>query len=269
MLYKAKNPIGIFDSGVGGLTVANAIAIQLPNESLVYFGDTAHLPYGEKSPQNIKKYSHEIINYLLQQNCKAIVIACNSASSHAYNYLKEQLPKGFPLVNVIDPTVKHLTKLKIKKVGIIGTRATINANIYAQKINKHFKTCKVKSLATPLLANYIEEGFFKKKEITQLVLKEYLENPHLKDIEALILACTHYPLIKADINFYYDGEKILIDSTDVVANYLQAKLNNLNLLNSTSNNVNHRFVVSDLTPSFESTAKMFFGSNIVLSQQIL
>jgi len=236
---------------------------------MVYFGDTANLPYGEKSPQNIKKYSDKIVNYLLQQNCKAIVIACNSASSHAYEHLKKQLPHNFILINVIDPLVKHLTKHEIKKVGVIGTRATINANIYAKKIKQHIKNCEVKSLATPLLASYIEEGFFKKKEITQMVLKEYLENPQLKDIDALILACTHYPLIKADINFFYDGKKMLIDSTDAVANYLQAKLSELNLLNLSPNIPTHKFVVSDLTASFEKTAKMFFGGSISLSKQIL
>jgi len=266
---KAENPIGIFDSGVGGLTVANAISIQLPNESIVYFGDTANLPYGEKSPQNIKTYCDKITNYLLQQNCKAIVIACNSASSHAYEHLKKQLAKNFILINVIDPVVDRLTEWNIKKVGIIGTRATINANIYTQKINQKIKSCEVKSMSTPLLASYIEEGFFKKKEITQLVLKEYLEKPQLKDIEALVLACTHYPLIKADINFYYDGSKILIDSTDVVANYLRDKLHTANLLNLTTAKPTHKFTVSDLTPSFENTAKMFFGGNIALSQQIL
>jgi len=188
------------------------------------------LPYGEKSAQNIKNYSDKITEYLLQQDCKAIIIACNSASSHAYEHLKQQLPSNFILVNVIDPLVQYLAHQAIKKVGIIGTRATINANIYAQKINKKISDCNVESLATPLLAPYIEEGFFKKKEITQLVLKEYLEHSQFNDIEALVLACTHYPLIKAPT---------------------------------------HQFVVSDLTPSFENTAKMFFGSNISLSQQIL
>jgi len=266
---KADNPIGIFDSGVGGLTVANAIATQLPNESIVYFGDTANLPYGEKSAQNIKNYCDKITDYLLQQNCKAIVIACHSASSHAFQHLKKQLPQNFILVNVIDPVVERIAHWEVKKVGIIGTRATINAGIYTKKINQQIENCVVKSLATPLLASYIEEGFFKKKEITQLVLKEYLENPDLKDIDALVLACTHYPLIKADINFYYNGEKILIDSTDVVANYMRDRLHKLNLLNSSANKPSHQFLVSDLTTSFENTAKMFFGGSISLSQQIL
>lgn len=272
MNLKAENPIGIFDSGVGGLTVANAIFNQLPNEQIVYFGDTAHLPYGDKSPQNIVRYSRKIAEFLLQQDCKAVIIACNSASSHAYDILKKEIGKKVFLINVIDPVVEHVTNNQFENIGIIGTRATIRANVYESKIKKAHPTCETNSLETPLLAAYIEEGFFRKKEITQLVLREYLSKPTLKNIKALILACTHYPLIKADIDFYYDQRIRLIDSTDVVADYVKALLAEHKLLNTAVTKharSEHRFYASDLTPTFEQTAQMFFKNPLNLQEKVL
>ncbi len=272
MNLKAENPIGIFDSGVGGLTVANAIFNQLPNEQLIYFGDTAHLPYGDKSPQNIIRYAQKITSFLLSEGCKAVIIACNSASSHAYDILKKEIGEQAFLINVIDPVVDYVAKQQFENVGIIGTRATIKANVYEHKIKKAHPLCETHSLETPLLASYIEEGFFRKKEITQLVLREYLSKPTLKNIKALILACTHYPLIKADINFYYDQSVHLVDSTDVVADFVSALLSKHQLLNS-SGNQNHKkdhcFYASDLTPTFEQTAQMFFKNPLNLQEKIL
>jgi len=267
---KAENPIGIFDSGVGGLTVANAIFNQLPKEELIYFGDTAHLPYGEKSPQNIVRYSQNITKFLLDEGCKAIVIACNSASSHAFDILKKEIVQKAFLINVIDPVIDYVANQQFESIGIIGTRATIRANVYERKINQVHPNCEINSLETPLLASYIEEGFFRKKEITQLVLREYLGKPALKNIKALILACTHYPLIKADIDFYYDHSVHLIDSTDVVADYVKALLSKHQLLNS--NQVDkkvNRFYTSDLTPAFERTAQMFFSNPLNLKEKAL
>ncbi len=262
-MKEANQPIGIFDSGIGGLTVANAIYNQLPTENIIYFGDTAHLPYGDKSPETIREYAYNIADFLLEQNCKAIVIACNSASSHAYEALKEYIGDQALLINVIDPIITALKSKKYSNVGIIGTRATIGSEVYQNKIAAELKGVKASPKATPLLASYIEEGFFKKPEITQLVLKEYLSDPVLNDIDVLILACTHYPLIKKEIDQYYDKKVDLMDNTKIVAKYVQELLAKEELLNKVYSDTHH-FYVSDYTSSFEQTAKMFFKQKIKL-----
>ena len=189
----SSQPIGIFDSGIGGLTVANAIQKVLPNESLIYFGDTAHLPYGDKSPDSIKYYAIRITQFLMQKNCKMIVIACNTASSIAYETVKDFVEGKIPVVDVISPVVDLVAHTKsIHKVGVIGTKGTIKSDIYAKKIKASSKK-EVASLATPLLAPMIEEGFFNNK-ISRSVIASYLSSRKLAKIDALILACTHYPL---------------------------------------------------------------------------
>lgn len=268
-MSKSSNPIGIFDSGIGGLTVANSIYNHLPTENLIYFGDTLHLPYGEKSPEAILGYSEKIADFLLSLNCKVIVIACNSASAHAYESLKEKLKNQVFLVNVIDPVVEFICEQKnTKTIGIIGTRATINSNIYTNKITAHNKNLTTKSKATPLLAAYIEEGFYKKPEITKLVLKEYLSDKKFENIDSLILACTHYPLIKKEIDNFYKKKVKLIDSTKIVAKKVKQILENNNLTNDLYSE-NHQFFVSDYTKSFESTAKQFFKQPLRLVEKKL
>ena len=150
------HPIGIFDSGIGGLTVARAIRKQLPNEKIIYFGDTAHLPYGDKSTEAIQSYAIKICNLLLEHQCKVIVIACNSASAAAYALVKAYVGSKAKIINVIDPTVNYISqKYSNKKVGVIGTRKTINSDVYAHKITAKNNTIEVASLATPLLAPMI------------------------------------------------------------------------------------------------------------------
>ena len=174
----SKNPIGIFDSGIGGLTIAHAIKIKLPNESLIYFGDTKHLPYGEKSEQAIKDYSLKIAEFLKNNNCKAIIIACNSASSAAYYHIKKNI-NSIPIFNVIDPIVSFISKKYFnKKIGVIGTKATIQSGIYENKILEKNSSLSVASLETPLLAPMIEEGFFN-QEISSTIIKNYLNNKKL------------------------------------------------------------------------------------------
>src|SRR4051812_13453440 len=151
-----NDPIGIFDSGIGGLTVANAIQKVLPNESLIYFGDTAHLPYGDKSPDSIKYYAIRITQFLLERKAKMIVIACNTASSVAYDTVKDFVGGKVPVINVIDPVVSIvLDRDNINKIGVIGTKGTIKSDIYAKKIKAKSKKVEVSSLATPLLAPMI------------------------------------------------------------------------------------------------------------------
>jgi glutamate racemase len=255
-------PIGIFDSGIGGLTVANAIHHFLPEERLIYFGDTVHLPYGDKSADAIRYYSLRISKFLLEQDCKMIIIACNSASSAAYDMLLDFFEGKVLFVNVVDPLVNAVISHGYKNVGVIATKATINSSIYRNKIKSLNQKVKVNQLATPLLAPMIEEGFYS-GEISKSVIETYLGHPDLKDIDALLLACTHYPLIRKEINEYYNGNVAIHDSTDVVKNEVIRILTEENLL------CNHRFgqdsfYVSDYTTSFEETAKIFYGENIEL-----
>jgi glutamate racemase len=267
-MLKANAPIGIFDSGIGGLTVANAISKHLPNEQFIYFGDTAHLPYGDKSPDSIKYYAIRISQFLLENKCKAIIIACNTASAIAYETVKDFVGKKAVVINVIDPVVEHVSNnSKLHKIGVIGTKATVKANVYEKKITLLNPELKVASLATPLLAPMIEEGFFNNK-ISRTVINSYLSTPRLKKIDSLILACTHYPLIKNEINDYYKKEVKIIDSADVVAIYTKNILSYHKLLNTKASKINksHRFFVSDFTESFEKSAKHFFKDKILLEE---
>lgn len=257
-------PIGIFDSGIGGLTVANAIRKILPNEQLIYFGDTAHMPYGDKSPEAIKFYSLKIAKFLLDRNCKLILIACNTASAHAYHELVHFLGDQVPIINVIDPVINAMVKnAKYKKVGVIATKSTIRSDIYAQKFKLAAPDIEVSSLATPLLAPMIEEGFFN-NTISKTVINSYLTSPKLKKIDSLILACTHYPLIKSEISAYYDGKVDIINTAEIVAENLKERLGNLHLLNNQPSK-RHQFFVSDYTPSFVKSTRLFFGEKIHLN----
>lgn len=262
-------PIGIFDSGIGGLTVAAAIHRILPNEQLIYFGDTAHLPYGDKSPEAIRSYSLSIGRFLLKQQCKMIIIACNTASSHAFDALVEEIGEKVPIINVIDPVVEAVVKAgKYHHVGVIGTKSTIQSGLYARKITKINPDIKVASLATPLLAPMIEEGFFD-NNISHTVIHSYLSSPKLKHIDSLVLACTHYPLIKTEISQYYDGKVDIINTADIVAAYVMERLQKLELLNSAARPPRHRFYVSDYTKSFERSTRLFFGEKISLKLQVI
>jgi len=257
------NPIGIFDSGIGGLTVAKAIRSLMPHESLLYFGDTKHLPYGEKSAQSIQEFSKNISLFLKEKQCKMIVIACNTASSVAYDIVKKECP-GIEIINVIDPVVNRITTSKNNStIGIIGTKGTINSNVYPQKIKSANNNIKVKSFATPLLAAMIEEGFFNDK-ISQAIVHNYLKDPALADIKQLILACTHYPLIQGLIGDFYTQEIDIIDSASQVALHIKEVLKKKNLLSQKS--PKQRFFVSDYTLSFEKSAKLFFGEDIHLEE---
>lgn len=258
-------PIGVFDSGIGGLTVANAILKHLPNEEIIYFGDTAHMPYGEKSADAIRYYCLRIVKFLLEKNCKLIVIACNSAASAAYKILLDFFEKEVLFVNVVDPLVKRVCIEDYKKVGVIATKATIKTGVYEQKLKELNPDLEVISLATPLLAPMIEEGFFHDK-ISHSVIENYLSYPDFQGIEAMLLACTHYPLIKPDIETFFNSQVKVYDSTDVVAEEVKQKLSEQGLLNDKRRH-EHRFYVSDYTESFERTTKIFFSSEIRLEHQ--
>lgn len=268
MQKTSSQPIGIFDSGIGGLTVAHAIKNLLPHERMVYFGDTAHLPYGDKSEATIQAYSIKIADVLLAHKCKVIVIACNSASSAANELLKEYVGKRAEIINVIDPMVALVTKkFTGKSIGLIGTKRTIQSNVYTKKLMTADSTIQLHSVAAPLLVPMIEEGFFNNR-ISHDVIEQYLSDDSLQKIDALILACTHYPLIKKELNEYYGGRVEVLDSSQAVALYLCDYLTNNQLLN-TEANPEHHFLVSDYTESFEASTKLFFGERLQLKKHML
>jgi glutamate racemase len=267
-IEKTMSPIGIFDSGIGGLSVAKAIIEYLPKENIVYYGDTAHLPYGDKSKELIKSYSLAITDFLLQvKHCKCIVIACNTASAAAYEYLRDTHKGSIPIFNVIDPIIESVVSdNEIYKVGIIATKTTINSGVYQEKLSRRKPELQYTALATPLLAPMIEEGFYN-NNISETVIHNYLCQPELKNIDALILGCTHYVMIKEEINNYFEGKVKLFDSTDIVAKKLKTILQKENLLNVSENLTSTKeFIVSDLTASFSKAAQQFYGNEISLSK---
>jgi glutamate racemase len=268
MVRKRDNPIGIFDSGIGGLTVADAIRKLLPCENLVYFGDTAHLPYGDKSEAAIQAYSIKIADVLLRKGCKVIVIACNSASSASYELLKEYVRKDAHILNVIDPMVGWVgSRYQKKRVGLIGTKRTVQSGVYARKLYEANHQIELLPLATPLLAPMIEEGFFN-NSISHDIIAQYLRDPALEGIEALILACTHYPLIRKEIAAFYANTIDILDSAVIVAEALRDYLSNNDLLATHSSTQNH-FYVSDYTEAFESSTRIFFGEKVALERHTL
>jgi glutamate racemase len=265
MNESANRPIGIFDSGVGGLTVANAIRQVLPNERLIYFGDTAHLPYGDKSKETIMGYSARITQYLLDQQCKVIVVACNTASANAYETILTEAGDKARVVDVINPVVEYVTtRCKYKHIGVIGTKGTINSGTYVGKIIARNPHISVASLATPMLVPMIEEGFIF-DDISNAIIRSYLSKPELSQIEALILGCTHYPIIKNQINKFFNFGVDIIDSSRIVANHLQKLLIDHSQLNQDPNPA-HRFLVSDFTDYFQVISKLFFEENITLEK---
>ncbi len=257
-------PIGIFDSGIGGMTVARAVTKLLPKENTIYFGDTAHLPYGDKSTAAIQAYSIKICNVLLQQNCKLILIACNSASAAAYELAREYVGSKARVINVIDPVVDYIKeRYEGKTVGLIGTKQTVLSNVYKKKIDALNRAILLKSLATPLLAPMIEEGFVD-NTISESIIARYLSDPELQGIESLILGCTHYPLIKKQIRQYYGDAVEILDTSEIVAQSLRAWLEQHYLIN-TKGEGKRDFYVSDYTQSFEMSTQLFFGKQITLS----
>lgn len=262
-----RRPIGIFDSGIGGLTVANAIRKRLPNESLLYFGDTAHLPYGDKSPELIRHYSANIAHFLKSKGCKAIVIACNTASSHAAQTVMSVVGPDVPVINVIDPVAEAVAAtpgLKGQRIGVIATKGTIESRVYPRRIARLAKDVKVASLATPLLAPMIEEGFFS-NSISQTIIHSYLSKPVLGGISALILGCTHYPLIRKEVNAYYGKGITVFDSTSLVAEALADELARRKLEAGEGTPELH-FMVSDKTAAFEKSTRIFFKERITLEE---
>lgn len=261
----SSQPIGIFDSGIGGLTVAKALLNLLPHENLIYFGDTAHLPYGDKSASAIQSYAAKITHMLLQQECKLILIACHTASAVAFDIVKEYCENKAHVMNMIDPVI-HLLRdsFSKRKIGLIATKATVNSNIYKKRIDELNVGITLQSAATPILASAIEEGFHR-SDVIDSILKEYLSRKELADIDSLILACTHYPVIKKNIAAFYHDPIHIIDPSELAANEVKAYLTKAGLINNNKTHGKKQFYVSDYTQSFEDNTRLFFDDEIKLA----
>ncbi len=261
-----SSPIGIFDSGIGGLTVAQAIRRELPNESLVYFGDTTHLPYGDKSAASIRGFGTRIGDELVEQGCKAIVIACNTASSFAEKQIRAHIGEKALVMGVISPIAEYLSKKEQKgPVGVIGTKGTIRSRVYVRSLRKMLPDVRVISRSTPLLAPMIEEGFYN-NNISRTIIHSYLDVPAFKDIDTLVLGCTHYPLIKDEISEFYKGQVEIVDPAEVVAISIGNALQEKGLLSRDRKSPDH-FMVSDKTEAFENSTRSFFGDRLELEEK--
>ncbi|HBH24822.1 MAG TPA: glutamate racemase [Cytophagales bacterium] len=264
-MARAIDPIGIFDSGIGGMTVAKAIKELLPKENIVYFGDTAHLPYGDKSTAAIQAYSVKIADILIKEKCKVILIACNSASAAAYELVKEYVGSRTKVLNVIDPVINYAReRYQNTTIGLIGTKQTVNSNVYKKKMDHLANNLELKSLATPLFVPMIEEGILD-GNISQDIIRGYLTKQELSGIQSLILGCTHYPLIKNQIAEYYKGEVDILDSSVIVAEALKGYLE-FHMLQNKQDGPKYRFLVSDYTRSFEELTRLFFGEKVELQK---
>lgn len=258
-------PIGIFDSGLGGLTVAKAISELLPNEPLIYYGDTIHLPYGEKSATHIKEFSEAIVQFLISKNVKIIVIACNTASAIGASFLRKKYHEQIEIRGVIRPMLSIVGQNNYKKVGLIGTQATVRSGVYADILKEYNAEIKLESMATPLLVPMIEEGFHE-NNISEAVIKKYLDE--FENIDALLLACTHYPLIKDAVISFFEKNKTKIDVLDnavFMAEDVKLFLEKNNML-STKKTADDIFLVSDFTQNFANSASMFFGKPINVTE---
>jgi glutamate racemase len=255
--------IGIFDSGIGGLTVVRSLMEHLPGYDIVYFGDTARTPYGTKSPETVVRYALENIDFLLSKGSKIIVMACNTASSVAAESVNDQF--DLPIFEVITPAVEITVKRsKHLRIGVIGTRATVNSGVYEKKIKALSPEAKVYSTACPLLVPLVEEGWVKKPE-TSMIIKKYLHPLKVRQIDTLILGCTHYPLLKDKIQRKIGKKVDVIDSSKAVAKNVKAFLDtHAEVDRQLVKKGNFRLFVSDVTDQFQKTARMTLKRNVVL-----
>ena len=262
-------PIGVFDSGVGGLTVAREIMRQIPNERIVYFGDTARVPYGSKSKDNIIKFSRQIIRFLQTENVKAIVIACNTASALALDEMQQEF--DLPILGVVKPGAKVAVETTVnKRIGLIGTEANIRSGVYTRYIKSLDDEAKVFEKACPLFVPLVEEGWLH-DDITLQVASRYLEELKEKDIDTLIMGCTHYPLIRSTIRKVMGDKVNLVNPAYETAIELKNLLERDNLANKCdvdSPSSMYRFYVSDAEEKFKLFANSILPFDITMTKQI-
>ncbi|HEY2953060.1 MAG TPA: glutamate racemase [Verrucomicrobiae bacterium] len=254
----AQLPIGIFDSGLGGLTVVRQIHRVMPREDLVYLGDTARVPYGTKSPNTVIRFAREDTQFLLRQNVKAVVVACNTASAWAVPTLEREF--NVPIFGVILPGVRAaLERTHNKRIGVIGTSATVRSGAYSKGILARCDTARVFTRACPLLVPLVEEGW-RKHPITLAVLRQYLRPLLRRRIDTLVLGCTHYPLLRTAIRQVAGRDMALVDSAESCARFVRERLEHLHLLNRTRRRAGRiQPYVTDETDGFAEFARRFLG----------
>jgi len=261
-----RAPIGIFDSGIGGLTVARAIYDRLPHESTIYFGDTARVPYGPKSPDTVRRYSLEILHWLLGQGVKAVVIACNTSTAHALEALQAASP--VPVIGVIDPGARAaVSAMRHGPIGVIGTAGTIASNAYARAIQRAQPGARVEQKACPLFVPLVEEGWFD-HPAAGLIAAEYLEPMKRAQVDVLVLGCTHYPLLKPLLQRTLGQDTRLIDSGEETAASVQAALRSSGLDAPSDATPQHRFVVSDDEARFRQVGSRFIGERLAAAEVV-
>lgn len=263
--FNKEFAIGVFDSGLGGLTVVKELMTEVPNEDIVYFGDTARVPYGTKSKESIIRFSHENTQILLKHKVKMIVVACNSSSSYALSLLRETF--DIPIVGVIEPGAKKAVMVtQNKRIGVIATQATINSEKYVKTIKRLDESMKVSAKACPLFVPLVEEGWFDKR-YTLDIAKEYLADLKKTNIDTLILGCTHYPLLKSILSKTMGRKVTLVDSAQEVAQDVNRVLKALGLNRENKRKPKYKFLVSDKPQEFKKIARIFLGREIVVAQE--
>lgn len=254
-----QKSIGVFDSGIGGLTVVRALMERLPNENITYFGDTARVPYGSKSAEVVREYAFEDTRFLLQHGVKLIVVACNTVSAVAIDDLRSHF--SIPIVGMIQPGAQAASRVtKSGRVGVIGTLATIASESYTKELKAIDRRLDVLSRACPLFVPLAEEGW-NDHPVSQMIANEYLSDLRQHHVDTLILGCTHYPILKDVIQKAVGGGVHLIDSGAAAAEEVELLLRSKNLLNPSKEQPNHEFYVSDVPQKFRQLGSIFLGKS--------
>ena len=251
------SPIGVFDSGIGGLTVVRALMERLPFENLVYFGDTARVPYGVKSVETIAHYTTQIAQFLLEKNVKLLIIACNTMAAVAAQSVRDLSP--VPVLDVIDAGA--VAARQGRRVGVIGTPTTINSNAYARAIHDHAPDSRIYSQACALFVPLVEEGWLD-HEVTRLTAKEYLKPLLVEKIDTLVLGCTHYPLLKPLLQEVAGPEVALVDSAEAMAEQAALLLQQRGLENPGHASPRYEYYVTDVPLRFQTIGERFLGRTL-------
>ncbi len=256
--------VGIFDSGVGGLTVFKEISCLLPGENLIYLGDTARVPYGTKSVETVCRYALEAAEFLVDKGVKLLVVACNTASAVALPSLRERFQ--LPVIGVIEPGARRAAQSKNRKVGVIGTEGTINSSRYPEAIRVLLPDAQITSAACPLFVPLAEEGWAD-HEVARLAAREYLQPLLASQVDTLVLGCTHYPLLRNTLSHVLGDSVVLVDSAEETAKSVQQLFQQQGLLNP-QNGGQRTFFVTDVPTRFERVGRAFLGHNLGQVEQV-
>lgn len=264
-MSQAKSPIGVFDSGIGGLTVVRALMERLPFEDIIYFGDTARVPYGVKSRETIRTFTRQITEFLLERDVKLLIVACNTMAAVAIEEVRAI--STVPVLDVIDAGARAAVAIAERGVGVIGTPTTINSNAYARSIHALNPDIHVHSQACPLFVPLVEEGWLD-NEVTRLTAEEYLKPVFVEQIDTLVLGCTHYPLLKPLLQDVAGPAIHLVDSATTVAEQTAEMLDRLGLHNPQRSAPEYRYFVTDIPLRFQTVGGRFLGRELTHLEQV-